>query len=376
MQNESNRQRLERAFPPMAAAFDHAVRSTLENIVQEDTMQVKRPLRVLAITLALVICLAGTALAVGSGLNLFNFFEVIGSPNPTVQPEAYTLTAHDVASYSFEHTDVAVREAAWDGRVLRILYSVRDRTVDRVFTDDDIWTGNYDLPGARQDGITADWGCDYLYVNGVSLCLTGWMASRAGSEPGEVLVALESDLVERIASEKADITLGDTFEVWLPIIGMGGKDETPEDLHFTVQNTDLAGVRHIALPEKTVLADGTEIAITNFMITPIRIYIQATVTLPAGLTDEEIDSYVCGISKESTQFGQEIVDGGRGVTNAPKQEFVNKEDGTVYTAYHLPEGERAVLTYDYVLSTSDSYPEVFRLTIDGTEISVPNVDAK
>lgn len=376
MQHENNRQRLERAFPPMDAAFDHAVRSTLENIVQEDTMQVKRPLRVLAITLALVICLAGTALAVGSGLNLFNFFEDIGSPNPTVQPEAYTLTAHDVASYSFEHTDVAVREAAWDDRVLRILYSVRDRTVDRVFTDDDIWTGNYDLPGARQDGITADWGCDYLYVNGVSLCLTGWMASRAGSEPGEVLVALESDLVERIASEKADITLGDTFEVWLPIIGMGGKDETPADLHFTVKNTDLAGVRHIALPEKTVLADGTEIAITNFMITPIRIYIQATVTLPAGLTDEEIDSYVWGISKESTQFGQEIVDGGRGVTNAPKQEFVNKEDGTVYTANHLPEGERAVLRYEYVLSTSDSYPEVFRLMIDGTEISVPNVDAK
>ena len=376
MQPENNRQRLERAFPPMDAAFDHAVRSTLENIVQEDTMQVKRPLRVLAITLALVICLASTALAVGSGLNLFNFFEDIGSPSPTVQPEAYTLTAHDVASHSFEHTDVAVREAAWDGRVLRILYSVRDRTVDRVFTDDDIWTGNYDLPGARQDGITADWGCDYLYVNGVSLCLTGWMASRAGSEPGEVLVALESDLVERIASEKADITLGDTFEVWLPIIGMGGKDETPEDLHFTVQNTDLVGVRHIALPEKTVLADGTEIAITNFMITPIRIYIQATVTLPAGLTDEEIDSYVWGISKESTQFGQEIVDGGRGVTNAPKQEFVNKEDGTVYTAYHLPEGERAVLRYEYVLSTSDSYPEVFKLTIDGTEISVPNVDAK
>ena len=376
MQNESNRQRLERAFPPMNAAFDHAVRSTLENIVQEDTMQVKRPLRVLAITLALVICLAGTALAVGSGLNLFNFFEVIGSPNPTVQPEAYTLTAHDVASHSFEHTDVAVREAAWDGRVLRILYSVRDRTVDRVFTDEDIWDGNYDLPGARQDGITADWGCDYLYVNGVKLCLTGYMASRAGSEPGEVLVALESDLVERIASEKADITLGDTFEVWLPIIGMGGKDETPADLHFTVQNTDLVGVRHIALPEKTVLDDGTEIEVTNFMITPIRVYVQAIVTLPAGLTDEEIDAHVWGISKESTQFGQEIVDGGRGVTNAPKQEFVINDDGTGYMAYHLPEGERAVLSYDYVLSTSDSYPEVFKLTIDGTEIDVPNVDAK
>ena len=149
MQHENNRQRLERAFPPMDAAFDHAVRSTLENIVQEDTMQVKRPLRVLAITLALVICLAGTALAVGSGLNLFNFFEDIGSPSPTVQPEAYTLTAHDVASHSFEHTDVAVREAAWDGRVLRILYSVRDRTVDHVFTDDEIWT-EYDLPGARE----------------------------------------------------------------------------------------------------------------------------------------------------------------------------------------------------------------------------------
>ena len=182
--------------------------------------------------------------------------------------------------------------------------------------------------------------------------------------------------MERIASEKADITLGDTFEVWLPIIGMGGKDETPEDLHFTVQNTDLVGVRHIALPEKTVLDDGTEIEVTNFMITPIRVYVQAIVTLPAGLTDEEIDAHVWGISKESTQFGQEIVDGGRGIINAPKQEFVSKDDGTSYVAYHMPEGERPVMRCEYVLSTSDSYPEVFRLTIDGTEISVPNVDAK
>ena len=138
MQNESNRQRLERAFPPMDAAFDHAVRSTLENIVQEDTMQVKRPLRVLAITLALVICLAGTALAVGNGLNLFNFFEVIGSPNPTVQPEAYTLTAHDVASYSFEHTDVAVREAAWDGRVLSCCHDLHAENVCGDLKTDDL----------------------------------------------------------------------------------------------------------------------------------------------------------------------------------------------------------------------------------------------
>ena len=95
-----------------------------------------------------------------------------------------------------------------------------------------------------------------------------------------------------------------------------------------------------------------------------------------GLTDEEIDAHVWGISKESTQFGQEIVDGGRGIINAPKQEFVSKDDGTSYVAYHMPEGERPVMSCAYVLSTSDSYPEVFRLTIDGTEISVPNVDAK
>ena len=112
------------------------------------------------------------------------------------------------------------------------------------------------------------------------------------------------------------------------------------------------------------------------MITPIRVYVQAIVTLPAGLTDEEIDAHVWGISKESTQFGQEIVDGGRGIINAPKQEFVSKDDGTSYVAYHMPEGERPVMRCEYVLSTSDSYPEVFKLTIDGTEISVPNVDAK
>ena len=133
-------------------------------------------------------------------------------------------------------------------------------------------------------------------------------------------------------------------------------------------------MRHIALPEKTVLADGTEIAITNFMITPIRVYVQATVTLPVGTTDAEIDERVDNFS--DTSLGLKVCDSSRGVTNAPKQEFVINDDGTGYMAYHLPEGERAVLSYEYVLSTSDSYPEVFKLTIDGTEISVPNVDAK
>ena len=373
MKNESNRQRLEAAFPPMDAAFDYAVRNTLESIAKEDTTQMKRSIRTAAIALALALCLIGTAVAVGSGLNLFNFYSN-NAQSPEVQPEAYTLTAYDVASHSFEHTDVTIREAAWDGRVLRILYSVRDRTVDHVLTDTEINSDGYDLPGARQDGIMADWGCDYVYINGVAVSVTGVSGSRAGTETGEVLVALESDLTERIASENADITLGDSFEVGLPIVAADGEDKMPDDLRFTVKNTDLAGVRHIALPEKTVMADGTEIAVTDFMISPIRVYVQVTITLPAGTSDQEISERVTDF--ENTTFELEECDSSRSVINAPDQEFIINEDGTGYVAYHLLESEHAVLCYDYALATSDSYPEMFKLVIDGTEISVPNVDAE
>lgn len=377
MQDQQNKKRLEAAFPPMDAAFDRAVRSTLDGIVQKEETTMKHPLRITALALALILCLAGTAVAVGNRLNLFNFFDDLDTPNPTVQPEAYALTAYDAAAYSFAHTDVAVREAAWDGRVLRILYSVRDRTVDQVLTDAQVWAEDFVLPGAQQDGISAYLGCDYVYVNGQSLSLTGTMASRAGDETGEVLVALECDLAQRIAAEASGqlSAFDEKYEVWLPILRQNGQDATPQELHFIIDSTELAGVSELATPAAVMLEDGVVIDLYRFMISPIRVYVQADVWLPADITDAQIAQYIERFYSLRVE-GLAACDYSYGIANAPGQEFVQDAatgEGSIY--YHMAAGQRACLTLDYSFATSDAYPEVFRVHVGDAVLDVPNQQA-
>lgn len=378
MQNQQNKERLEAAFPPMDAAFDGAVRSTLDGIVQKEETTMKHPLRMTALALALILCLAGTAVAVGNRLNLFNFFDDLDAPNPTVQPEAYALTSYDAAAYSFAHTDVAVREAAWDGRVLRILYSVRDRTVDRVLTDAEVWADGFVLPGAQQDGISAYLGCDYVYVNGQSLSLTGTMACRAGDETGEVLVALECDLAQRIAAEAPEelSAFEAQYEIWLPILRKDGQDATPQELHFVIGNTDLAGVRELAAPAAITLEDGVVIDLYRFMISPIRVYVQADVWLPADITDAQIAQYIERFYSLGVE-GLQACDSSFGITNATEQEFVvtDAATGEGGICYHMAAGQRPCLTLDYSFATSDAYPEVFRVLIGDAVIEVLNQQA-
>ena len=366
MKNEHNRKILETAFPPMDAHFDRTVRSTLEEIVHSERAARRLPLR-LALPALLILLTLGTAIAATQGLNLFNFFSS-WTPVPTVQPEAYELMQHNVAAYSFEHVDICIREAAWDGRVLRMLYSVRDRAVTRRYTDEEIQAEGWHMEGADLDGITAHFGCDYVYINGVTLSMTGSMATRAGEENGEVLVALESNLLDRIPDEAPDLTLGDTFDVCLPILGKG----TPQELHFTVSNTNIPGVRSLPLPapQKGASPDAITLEVTDLTISPIRVYLSVRATLPTSYTDAQIDSVV-GNALDVTLSDLRRYDTGAGVING-NVEFGADEQGEWQIYYHIPKGEHAIVQVDAEFATAPQYPDTFTVSVLGQTISIPN----
>ena len=99
-----------------------------------------------------------TAFALSRGLDLYQLMGTILPHYATVRKEAGQLLQKDLVHYSFPHVDVAVREAAYDGRYLRVAYSVRDRaatapldTPGTSLTSDrpDI----YQFEAAQKDGV-------------------------------------------------------------------------------------------------------------------------------------------------------------------------------------------------------------------------------
>lgn len=86
----------------------------------------RRVLRLVVVLVLLMGTLTAFALTRGFGL-----FEMMGSSiNPeysAVRPEARELLQTDLARYSFDHVDVVIQEALYDGRYLRVAYRVRDR---------------------------------------------------------------------------------------------------------------------------------------------------------------------------------------------------------------------------------------------------------
>ena len=336
--------------------------------------------------LAAAVCLMLAAGAAAEEIGVRNYYadgQLMGA-SPAVLPEAERLILHDAGAYSFAHTDVTMKEVCWDGRVLRIVYSVRDRTADSVYTDDEVWACTDDgdfalqMSGADADGITAQWGCDFLFVNGESVCLTGSMASRAGKETGEVLVYLESDRIERMAAEGTKTTLGDAFEVWLPILYdyRTRVDETPQALHCTVRNRDLPGLRSPALPEAANDASGGVMTrLTQCLITPMRTYVQGEITLPAGLDDAAIERQVSrGLSLSLTVDGTEyeMLEGASGVVNAPGQRFEEDEAGNFVMRYHMAAEEGAHIVFSGVFAPAPAGARAMTIRLDETEFFFEN----
>ncbi|MEG2208262.1 MAG: hypothetical protein RR065_09170, partial [Clostridia bacterium] len=141
---------------------------------------------------ALLLALAVGAVAWAIQRGVFNFLGIWTNQvtEMPVQEEAYSLLQSDLCHVRYPHVDVDVREAAFDGHELRVVYSVWDRSATEMVTEDQL-TG-IGLPAALADGLVL---CDYFVVNGVRPDL-GLTFANVGEKPGEILYYLSSNLAE------------------------------------------------------------------------------------------------------------------------------------------------------------------------------------
>lgn len=317
------------------------------------------------IVLALLLAALATAMALTNG---FGLFDLMGKDKKdafsVVQPDAYTLLKKDLASYSFEHVDVAIKEAVYDGRYLRVVYSTRDRSATEPFHVD----LNYADQAERFSFDAAS--ADHINWSMVDWCLINRehadpieCGTYVGEGNGEIVVWEQFDLSE--------LTLGDTFTVELPLCNT---KDTPKELSFTMSAVNLPGVYHVQPPEEIRIGDYA-VKVSEFLISPIRVYLDLQLTVDAGVPIEQCEKILNQWMMDGNLSDES---GNNKLTCSGSSEY---EENTIWSekdsAEHIVDDTKPVkIIIQLEFLTSSVYPDTFLLSDGEDSILIPNIAAK
>lgn len=350
----------------MSEALKHQVRSRVQGTI---TAPPRRP-RMVQIALIILLLLGTvTAFALSRGFGLFDLMGTVTPRFSHVRPEAEDLLRKDLARYSFEHVDVAVREAAYDGRYLRVAYSVTDRAAvapldepGKSLTDgrEDIFS----FSAAAQDNI--QWNTlDWAEVDGENVNPKGMSFSVAGPDNGEAITWVQFDM--------ENVDLPDSFTVRLPVRGR----DTPKELEFTM---DKSGMSHVFClkppPDKRM--NNYAVHVQEVMVSPIRVYITLHLIADPGLTPEEVwkianhwNGLETALSDVDGGSPLRLTDTGAGPIDNMNWVRVDLPDGEFdYKDVIVDPGKPVTVLITLEFSPPDEYPAAFRLGHSETDFII------
>lgn len=159
----------------------------------------------LFLLILLLLALVGAGLAWATHAGVLSFPSIALPWLPQVESDAaQSLVQTDLYTATYEHCELRVREAAFDGHQLRIVYSLQDTRENAALTDDDLTASA--ITAAQLDGIGC---CDYLTLDGQDVYLND-IIQLPGEENAEMLYYLAANIDE-------DIQLKDIVTIHMPI---------------------------------------------------------------------------------------------------------------------------------------------------------------
>lgn len=159
----------------------------------------------LVAVILLLLALAGTCIAWAIKAGVLSFPSLALPWVPQVaDKEAEAIVQENLATVIYPHCALCVREAAYDGHQLRIVYSLRDTRPNAVLTDEE--KRDSCIAAAGLDGLGI---CDYLTVDGNDIFLDDTF-QMIGECEGEMLYYLSANIPE-------GTTLGNPMHVEMPI---------------------------------------------------------------------------------------------------------------------------------------------------------------
>lgn len=196
MKKSEFRKRLADTVPAIPEAFEQSMQTTLDQFTVQETQgahTVKRQTtagfrrKILVFALAAVLLLAVSALA--ASLLGMNVFEGTIGDSPD---NAESIIRYDLVKVSYAECDIEIRQAAYDGMTLFVVYSIRERDATESLGTWNEAQGAYfvmdeSFPAMRRDGI--GYWYDGLWIDGdyVSMPHMSSQITYGSETPGELL---------------------------------------------------------------------------------------------------------------------------------------------------------------------------------------------
>ena len=290
--------------PEPPPAFQSAMEQALDRSAREPARAPRRLTRrqMVAVVLAALLMLS-VAVAAALGRNVIDFFTM------GTAPQSQGMIQKNLASASYDHCDITIREAAYDGMTLYILYAVQDRDAAEPLGTLDPYTGERYMEETRTPGMEADnvsWWRDGLWIDGVDTDVPGMSRweYRGTDTPGEMLCYQLWRLDQLV------VYLSGSVEITLPL----GKRQPYESLAYDQQRRALAPEEGVitftldASARDSVTVEhpgyrreigGVTVWVSEAVYTPVQTYLTVTYQVP----QEVLDAYI------AQRGGQPEVDG-------------------------------------------------------------------
>ncbi|MBR1585062.1 MAG: hypothetical protein IJ662_05940 [Clostridia bacterium] len=284
MREENLKQTLEKAFPETPALFHDRMRDAL---IVRPVRGKSRRIGGVALICALALMVCGGALAAMKHYGVLNFNAGWNDDFYFTLPGAESMIHYDLAEAATGDLTWKVKEAAYDGRVLRILYSMTDPTLE--VTENNIDEALYAMQ--KKNGVYLECeGNGEIYVNGLGVNLST-MDYRPGEKKGEIEgwfdCKMEGYETNGYVKPEGEIA------VWLPFHFDDEqlKRTSPGGLQFTMNVGDAASRYAIQLPPPYTLPSGSVVTFTDLHFSPVTVFMDVEISFPAEREVPKNDNY-------------------------------------------------------------------------------------
>ena len=356
MNDQAVKHILENTFPALPQAVDSRIRETLAGASPEAIPRLRRAFPRFALAALLVLLFGVTAVAALQNMGVLHFTQsYMNEAVYATLPEASGLVKKNLAEIDRPTVTVRVEEAAYDGRVLQIMYSITRKDATTPFDKQAAENGDYAYDTKANGSFGA---CDWLEINGQKVNLV-MIATSAGEENGQLLYYVESSLEP--FDSAAQLRPTGKMTVGLPIEWKETGAAVPEGLTFAMDIGDTAAY-DVRLPEP-IEARGCLVQFTDLHFSPIQVSIMYTVIFPKamadGKTDEELDALIRGFAH------------GR-LENEQGTRLGTGKEGTYHSGPNVLEnGGLEVEVYDRYTPSAAYTPVVYLVTEGGDRLPIP-----